>query len=138
MLKPSPQTPLVAERIIQICERVGLPKNLVQSIHVGSPEKLNEILQLPGIDQVNFTGSTAAGISIQQAVSRKLIPLNMELGGNDPAYVCRDADLAFTAASLVDGAVFNSGQSCCAVERIYVHRDVHDAFVKEVQKVLET
>lgn len=61
----------------------------------------------------------------------------MELGGNDPAYVRSDVDLGSVADSLVDGAVFNSGQSCCAVERIYVHQDVHDAFVEEVQKVLK-
>lgn len=63
--------------------------------------------------------------------------MNLELGGKDPAYVRADADLKWTAANIVDGAVFNSGQSCCAIERVYVYADVHDDFVAELQKELQ-
>lgn len=73
------------------------------------------------------------GLALREATARRFIPLNLELGGNDPAYVRPDADLKYVAEQLVDGAVFNSGQSCCAVERIYVHADVYDAFIKAVQ-----
>lgn len=99
---------------------------------------LNQLVQLPEIQAVSFTGSTAGGLAIREATSRRTIPLNLELGGNDPAYVRPDADINYVAAQLADGAVFNSGQSCCAVERIYVHEAVHDAFVKELQKEIAT
>jgi acyl-CoA reductase-like NAD-dependent aldehyde dehydrogenase len=77
------------------------------------------------------------GLALREATAQRIIPLNLELGGNDPAYVRPDADLKYTAAQLVDGAVFNTGQSCCAVERVYVHADVHDELVKEIQEELK-
>ncbi|KAF4309309.1 hypothetical protein GTA08_BOTSDO03160 [Botryosphaeria dothidea] len=125
ILKPSPQTPLVAERLVEIFHDAGLPPTVLQLIHTGSPETLSQIVQLPDIALITFTGSTA----------RRIVPVVLELGGNDPAYVRADADLAWTAAQLVDGAVFNGGQSCCAVERVYVHADVHAAFVEEVKEL---
>lgn len=75
---------------------------------------------------------------IREATARRIVPVNVELGGKDPAYVRADADIPYVAAQIVDGAVFNSGQSCCSIERVYVHADVHDAFVAEVQKELKT
>jgi acyl-CoA reductase-like NAD-dependent aldehyde dehydrogenase len=77
-------------------------------------------------------------VRIREATACRIVPVNLELGGKDPAYVRADADIPYAAAQIVDGAVFNSGQSCCAVERVYVHADVHDAFVAEVQKELMT
>lgn len=137
ILKPSPQTPLVGERFVEIFNEAGLPPNVLQNIHSGSPNVLKDIVRIPGIQLITFTGSTKVGWELREAVASRTVPLNLELGGNDPAYVRPDADLKYVAAQLVDGAVFNAGQSCCAVERIYVHTDVHDAFVKEVQKELK-
>lgn len=77
-------------------------------------------------------------MSLREAAAKRLVPIVLELGGNDPAYVRADADLAWVAAQLVDGAVFNAGQSCCAVERVYVHADVYERFVEEVRKELAT
>lgn len=74
---------------------------------------------------------------MKQATVDRVVAVNLELGGKDPAYVRADADLKWTAANIVDGAVFNSGQSCCAIERVYVHSDIHDAFVKELQEELK-
>ncbi|RDW60717.1 hypothetical protein BP6252_12100 [Coleophoma cylindrospora] len=138
ILKPSPQTPIVAESLLQIFQEAGLPKDVLQIVQSGSPEILDQIVQLPDISAITFTGSTTVGLNLRAATAGRIVPLGLELGGNDPAYVRPDADLAYVAAQLVDGAVFNSGQSCCAVERIYVHADVHDAFVEEVQKELKT
>ncbi|PLB50647.1 putative aldehyde dehydrogenase family protein [Aspergillus steynii IBT 23096] len=138
LLRPSPQTPLIGERFLSFFTEAGLPPHLFQLIHCGSLDVLDQIVALPQINLVSFTGSTAGGMRIREATARRVVPVNLELGGNDPAYVRPDADLAYVAAQLVDGAVFNSGQSCCSVERVYVHADVHDAFVHEVQKELAT
>ena len=83
----------------------------------------------PRIAFVSFTGSVDAGHAVQRAVSSRFIAANLELGGKDPAYVRSDAPLDSTVDDLVDGAFFNAGQSCCAVERIYVHRQIHREFV---------
>ena len=82
-----------------------------------------------GVDHVVFTGSVGGGRQIQTAAARRFIGVALELGGKDPAYVRGDADVAEAAEMLVDGSFFNSGQCCCAVERIYVHESVYDAFV---------
>ncbi|KAF5257817.1 hypothetical protein FOXYS1_11632 [Fusarium oxysporum] len=137
ILKPSPQTPLIAEHLVDIFKKAGLPKDVLQVVQSGDPEALKELVKLPELGLVSFTGSTVGGLAIREATSGRTIPVNLELGGNDPAYVRPDADLKYVAAQLVDGAVFNSGQSCCAIERIYVHADVHDAFVREVQEELK-
>ncbi|KAL2801920.1 Aldehyde/histidinol dehydrogenase [Aspergillus granulosus] len=138
LLRPSPQTPLVGERLVEYFHEAGLPKNVLQVVHFGAWEVFDEIVKIPQIKLVSFVGSTQGGIRLRQATAGRIVPLNLELGGNDPAYVRADADLAYTAGQVVDGAVFNSGQSCCAIERVYVHADVHDAFVAEVQKELAT
>ena len=82
------------------------------------------------LDGVFFTGSHATGVRIAQAVAPKLLKLQLELGGKDPTYVRADADPRAAAESLADGAMYNTGQSCCSVERIYVHQSIHDAFVE--------
>jgi len=82
------------------------------------------------IDGVFFTGSHATGQRIAQAVGGRFLKLQLELGGKDPTYVCEDADPKLAAESLADGAMYNTGQSCCSVERIYVHEAIHDAFVE--------
>ncbi len=138
LLKPSPQTPLVGQRLAEIFREAGLPENVLQVVQSGDIPLMQELVQMPEIKAVSFTGSTVGGLAVREAAAGRTIPLNLELGGNDPAYVRADADLRHVAAELVDGAVFNAGQSCCAVERIYVHTNVHDAFVEELQKELKT
>ncbi|EIT75835.1 NAD-dependent aldehyde dehydrogenase [Aspergillus oryzae 100-8] len=124
ILKPSPQAPLVGDRIKEIFDEAGLPPAVLQVIHSGN------------INLVTFTGSTQGGRWIREATASRFVPVSLELGGNDPAYVRPDADIRYVAEQLLDGAVFNAGQRCCAVERVYVHTDIHDAFVAEVQKEL--
>ncbi|THC91761.1 hypothetical protein EYZ11_008768 [Aspergillus tanneri] len=138
LLRPSPQTPLVGERLQSIFTQAGLPPNVFQLIHCGSPDTLDQIVALPQISLVSFTGSTAGGLRLREATARRVVPVNLELGGNDATYVRSDADISYVAAQVVDGAVFNSGQSCCSIERVYVHADVHDVFVTAVQKELES
>lgn len=137
ILKPSPQTPLIGEHLVEIFNKAGLPKDVLQVIQSGDPQALKEFVKLPELGLISFTGSTVGGLAIREAVSGRTIPVNLELGGNDPAYVRPDADLHYVATQLVDGAVFNSGQSCCAIERIYVHADVHDAFIHELKEELK-
>lgn len=138
ILKPSPQTPLVGERLVDIFSEAGLPEGVLTLVQTGDAAVVNEVAQSPQVGLVSFTGSTAGGLALRQATAGRTVPLNLELGGNDPAYVRADVDVAHVAAQLVDGAVFNSGQSCCSVERIYVHADVHDEFVEELRKEVAT
>jgi acyl-CoA reductase-like NAD-dependent aldehyde dehydrogenase len=90
----------------------------------------------PKVALVCFTGSVAGGLAVQKAAADRLVNVGLELGGKDPAYIRPDVDVAWAAEEIVDGAVFNSGQSCCSLERIYVHEDIHDSFVEKVQDVL--
>ncbi len=128
ILKHSAQTPLVAERLAHAAERVGLPKGVLQFAHC-SHEQVKQLIQSPEVDFVAFTGSVDGGRAVQQAAASRFIATGLELGGKDPAYVREDAELSFTVDNLVDGAFFNSGQSCCGVERIYVHERLFDDFV---------
>lgn len=136
ILKPSPQTPLVGDRIAEIFREAGLPQDVLQVIHSGNADTLRALSQISDIKLVNFTGSTQGGRLLRESTADRFLPVNLELGGNDPAYVRPDADLRYVAEQLVDGAMFNAGQSCCAIERVYVHADIHDAFVEELQKEL--
>ena len=114
----------------------GLPKNVLQYVHCGSLEPLEKLVRSPLVDHVCFTGSVAGGMAIQKAASDRFINVGLELGGKDPAYVRDDVDAAWVAEEIVDGAIFNSGQSCCSLERVYVHKNIYDAFIAEVKKVL--
>jgi len=129
ILKVSQQTPLVADRYAEAFSEAGLPGGVFQHVQA----RHDDIAGLIGdgrVGFVSFTGSVDGGCAVQQAAARQFIATNLELGGKDPAYVRPDAPLEATIANLVDGAYFNAGQSCCAVERIYVHRDVYDRFVE--------
>ncbi|PGH07020.1 hypothetical protein GX51_02060 [Blastomyces parvus] len=136
ILKPSPQTPTVVEQIASIFHEAGLPQDVLQYFHCGSPTDIESIVRSPLINHICFTGSVAAGLAVQKAAADRIVNVGLELGGNDPAYVRSDVDLAWAAEEIVDGAIFNSGQSCCAIERVYVHEAVHDAFIQEAKKVL--
>lgn len=137
LLKPSPQTPTIAEHIVSIFEEAGLPSGILQTVHCGDLPTLSKLVARPEIASIAFTGSVSGGLAIQQAASGRIVPVGLELGGNDPAYIRRDVDIAWAAAEIVDGAVFNSGQSCCSIERVYVHADIYDQFLSEIVKVLE-
>jgi len=129
ILKHSAQTPLCAERIGEAFAAAGLPAGVFQHLHV-SHAAAARIIDAGRVDFVSFTGSVAGGRSVQEAASHRFLEVGLELGGKDPAYVRPDADLDHAIENLADGAFFNSGQSCCAIERIYVHRDVYDHFVE--------
>jgi acyl-CoA reductase-like NAD-dependent aldehyde dehydrogenase len=129
ILKIAPQTPLVAERYAEAFKSAGLPEGVFQFLHIDH-DQVAEVIRDSRIDFVAFTGSVAGGHAVQRAAGERFIATGLELGGKDPAYVRPDAPMAPTIENLVDGAMFNSGQSCCAVERIYVHRDVYDRFVE--------
>ncbi|KAF9041356.1 succinate semialdehyde dehydrogenase [Panaeolus papilionaceus] len=139
ILKPSPQTPLTAERFALALTNAGVPKEIIQVIHM-SPELVSHAIENKNVEFVSFTGSVEGGHAIQKAAS--LAPgftgVGLELGGKDPAYVRPDADLDFTVAELVDGAFFNSGQSCCAIERIYVHESLYEPFVEKFVVLTKT
>lgn len=129
LLKHSAQTPLCAERFAEAFAAAGLPQGLFQHLHLSHRAAL-ELIGHPGIDFVSFTGSVPGGNAVQRAAADRFIATGLELGGKDPAYVRADANLENAAATLVDGAFFNSGQSCCGIERIYVHQDRYDDFVE--------
>lgn len=129
ILKHSAQTPLCSERFTQALTEAGLPAGVFQHIHLSHAD-VAKVIADSRIGFVAFTGSVEGGRAIQQAAANRFIGAALELGGKDPAYVRADADLAHAADNLVDGAMFNSGQSCCGIERIYVHRDVFDEFLE--------
>ncbi len=129
ILKMAPQTPLVAERYAEAFAAAGLPAGVFQFLHIDH-DQVAEVIKDERIAFVAFTGSVAGGRAVQCAASERFIATGLELGGKDAAYVRADADLNAAIENLVDGAMFNSGQSCCAIERIYVHQDVYEKFVE--------
>ena len=129
VLKHSSQTPLCAERFAEAFNAAGLPEGVFQFAHCTHQQSAH-MIHSPLVDFVAFTGSVAGGHAVQKAASDRFIGTGLELGGKDPAYVRPDADLAHAVENLVDGAMFNSGQSCCGIERIYAHAKIHDAFVE--------
>ncbi|HEX7389274.1 MAG TPA: aldehyde dehydrogenase family protein, partial [Acidiphilium sp.] len=128
VLKQAPQTLLCAERFAEAFAEAGLPEGVFQYLHL-SNEDAEAVIGDPRVDFIAFTGSVATGHKVVQAASRRFAGVGLELGGKDPAYVRADADLDHAVANLVDGAFFNSGQSCCAIERIYVDASIHDQFI---------
>jgi acyl-CoA reductase-like NAD-dependent aldehyde dehydrogenase len=129
ILKPSAQTPLTAERIADAFATAGLPDGIFQYLHL-SHEATTKLVASDELDFVSFTGSVRGGHAVQEAAAQRFLGIGLELGGKDPAYVRSDADLAHAIEDLADGAFFNSGQSCCAIERIYCHEAVYDRFVE--------
>lgn len=129
ILKHSSQTPLCAERIAAAFATAGLPEGVYQFLHAAHAD-VEKMIGSGRVNFVSFTGSVEGGRRIQAAANGVFIGMNLELGGKDPAYVREDANLADAIENLVDGAMFNSGQCCCGIERIYVHRSVYDKFVE--------
>jgi len=129
ILKHSAQTPLCAERFEECLREAGLPEGAFQALHLSHADT-ESVIRDPRVDFVAFTGSVAGGHAVQRAAADRFIGTGLELGGCDPAYVRSDANLAHAIENLVDGAYFNSGQSCCGIQRVYVHERLYDAFVE--------
>ncbi|KAI4116434.1 MAG: hypothetical protein LQ345_003150 [Seirophora villosa] len=137
ILKPSPQTPTIAEHIQEIFSEAGLPPNVIQYFHCGSLQRIEGVVKSPQIKLICFTGSVAGGLAVQRAAADRIVSVGLELGGKDAAYVRADVDVKWAAEEIIDGAVFNSGQSCCSIERVYVAEKIHDQFVTAAQEVLK-
>jgi acyl-CoA reductase-like NAD-dependent aldehyde dehydrogenase len=129
LLKHSQQTLLSAETFAEAFKSAGLPHGVFDYLHLDHP-KTKLLLQHPAINFISFTGSVNGGKIIEQDTAGLFKSVALELGGKDPAYVRADANLNFAVENLVDGAFFNSGQSCCGIERIYVDEKIYDPFVK--------
>lgn len=127
LYKPSEFATLTGLHIARLLHESGVPPDVFVPLVGGG--SVGAALLAQKIDGVFFTGSHATGAAIARAVGPRFIKLQLELGGKDPTYVAEDADPRTAAESLADGAMYNSGQSCCSVERIYVHERIHDAFV---------
>ena len=128
ILKHSAQTPLAAERYAEAFDSADLPTGVFQFLHLDHPSTA-KVIRAPEVDFVAFTGSVGGGEMVEAAAHGRFIGVGLELGGKDPAYVRADADLDFAVENLVDGVFFNCGQSCCGIERLYVHERVYDSFV---------
>jgi acyl-CoA reductase-like NAD-dependent aldehyde dehydrogenase len=137
ILKHATQTLLVGERFQQAFDRAGLPAGLFRTL-VLSHAQTARAIKSGAFEQINFTGSVEGGRAIEAAAAATFAGVGLELGGKDPAYVRADCDLAHAIENLVDGAMFNSGQSCCGIERIYVHADVYQTFVDGVVDLTNT
>ena len=128
LYKPSEHAALTGLHITRLLTEAGVPADVMQCLVGGADVGSAALAQR--IDGVFFTGSHATGVKIAQAVAHRMVKLQLELGGKDPMYVRPDVDVKVAAESLADGAMYNTGQGCCSVERIYVHQAVHDAFVE--------
>jgi len=129
LIKHSRLTPLCGDAFVAALRQTSVPPDLFASIHV-SHDVISRLIDARAVDFVSFTGSVEGGRQVYQAASARLIDVNLELGGKDPALVCEDANFTFAVENLVDGAFYNTGQSCCAIERIYVMRPLYDRFVE--------
>ncbi|HEX7888459.1 MAG TPA: aldehyde dehydrogenase family protein [Ramlibacter sp.] len=127
LYKPSEYATLTGLEIARLLHEAGVPRQVMMAL-VGTGEVGAALLEQE-VDGVFFTGSHATGKRIAETMGKRFVKLQLELGGKDPTYVCEDAEVQAAAESLADGAMYNTGQSCCSVERIYVHEKVHDDFV---------
>jgi acyl-CoA reductase-like NAD-dependent aldehyde dehydrogenase len=137
LIKHARLTPLCGDAFVDAFRKTSLPPDLIASIHVGHAT-IRKLIEARAVDFISFTGSVEGGRQVYQAASSQLLDMGLELGGKDPALVCEDANFTFAVENLVDGAFYNAGQSCCAVERIYVMRPLFsrfvEAYVAEVEK----
>lgn len=136
ILKHSAQTPLCAEQLHSAFVDAGMPAGVFQFLHLTHQDTENLIAH-PLVKQIAFTGSVAGGAMVERVTAGRFKQVGLELGGKDPAYVRADADLQQAVETLVDGAFFNSGQSCCGIERIYVHGAVYDEFVERAVALVQ-
>jgi acyl-CoA reductase-like NAD-dependent aldehyde dehydrogenase len=135
VLKPASLTPLIGERIRETFEKAGLPEGLVRTVHGGG--KVGDALVKSTAGKIFFTGSVEVGRKVGVECAKRLKGSVLELGGKDPQIVCADADLANAVSGAVWGGFANAGQTCSGIERVYVHRDVADAFLEGVRRETE-
>ncbi|WP_432448634.1 aldehyde dehydrogenase family protein [Aliiroseovarius marinus] len=136
VLKHATQTLLVGERMAQAFHSAGLPEDVFQNVFL-SHDVTNDLIAGNAFDFVNFTGSVGGGRAMERAAAGTFTGVGTELGGKDPGYVMEDADLDAAVDTLIDGAMFNSGQCCCGIERIYVHESLFDDFVAKAIEIVK-
>jgi acyl-CoA reductase-like NAD-dependent aldehyde dehydrogenase len=136
VLKHSAQTPRCAERFAECFAAAGLPLGVFQLLHLEHADT-ERVIRDPRVDFVAFTGSVAGGRAVQRVAADRFIGVGLELGGCDPVYVRHDADLPHAIENIVAGAYFNSGQSCCGLQRIYVHESVYEEFTKGCTELVQ-
>jgi len=127
LYKPSEFATLTGQHIADLLHEAGVPRNVFVAV-IGDGATGAAVLRQP-VDGVFFTGSYGTGAKIAASTGRRMIKTQLELGGKDPIYICEDVDVKAAAAGVADGAFYNTGQSCCSVERIYIHEQIYDAFV---------
>ena len=130
ILKHSSQTLLVGERLAEAFHAAGIPPDVFQNVVLDHPTT-EALIAARAFNFVNFTGSVAGGQAVERAAAGTFTPLGLELGGKDPGYVRADANLEAAVDTLMDGAMFNAGQCCCGIERIYVHESLYKDFVEK-------
>ncbi len=135
ILKHATQTLLVGERMVRAFVEAGVPELVFQNIFLDH-DTTGALIADNNFDFINFTGSVGGGRSIERAAAGTFTGLGLELGGKDPGYVREDADLDAAVATLIDGAMYNSGQCCCGIERIYVHNKLYDDFVAKAVAIV--
>lgn len=135
VLKHASQTLLVGERMARAFHAAGIPGDVFQNLFL-SHDTTSALIGARAFDFVNFTGSVSGGRAIERAAAGTFTGLGLELGGKDPGYVAEDADLDAAVDTLIDGAMFNSGQCCCGIERLYVHHSRFDAFVDKAVQIV--
>ena len=135
VLKHATQTLLVGERMAQAFHSAGIPEDLFQNVFLDH-DTTSALIGARAFDFVNFTGSVGGGKAMERAAAGTFTGVGTELGGKDPGYVMEDADLDAAVDTLIDGAMFNSGQCCCGIERIYVHHSLFDAFVEKSVEIV--
>ncbi len=135
VLKHATQTLLVGERMVQAFQAAGVPADVFQNVFL-SHDVTNDLIAGNAFDFVNFTGSVGGGQAMERAAAGTFTGVGTELGGKDPGYVMEDADLDAAVDTLIDGAMFNSGQCCCGIERIYVHESLYDEFVAKAVEIV--
>ncbi|WP_298856159.1 aldehyde dehydrogenase family protein [uncultured Ruegeria sp.] len=136
ILKHATQTLLVGERMAQAFYSAGVPADVFQNVFL-SHDVTNDLIAGNAFDFVNFTGSVGGGQAMERAAAGTFTGVGTELGGKDPGYVMDDADLEAAVDTLIDGAMFNSGQCCCGIERIYVHESLYDDFVAKAVDIVK-
>ncbi|UWQ84324.1 aldehyde dehydrogenase family protein [Leisingera caerulea] len=136
VLKHATQTLLVGERMAKAFHSAGVPADVFQNVFLDHGTT-SELIANRAFDFVNFTGSVGGGQAMERAAAGTFTGVGTELGGKDPGYVMEDADLNAAVDTLIDGAMFNSGQCCCGIERIYVHESLYDAFVEKAIAIVK-
>lgn len=136
LYKPSEYAAMTGQAIARLLHAAGVPQDVFVLL-IGGGAVGAALMEQP-VDGLFFTGSYATGAKIAKAIGPRMVKLQLELGGKDPTYVCEDANPQAAAESLADGAMYNTGQSCCSVERIYVHEKIYDAFVTAFVDTVKT